>query len=296
MPFGAYHFGRIQLYFIPANMLAVPLTALWVMPAGMAALGLMPFGLERLALVPMGWGIDLVLRVGRAVSALPDATLPVPHMAPAGLALLALGMAWLGIWRGKVRLAGVVAIALGIASAWFVRPPDLLVSPDARLIGVRTAAGVFVAENGKDGFTRDAFRQFWGADTLRPLPPAGDVAGDVAGGAIRCDAGACLIRPRPEGAAALLLRRRGIAACAGAAVLVAPEPARGVCPRGVALVDRFTVWRYGADANWLDKGGVRLLSDAAWRGRRPWVIAPTRARRRAPAGGLPMAGSDRSSR
>lgn len=292
MPFGAYHFGRIQLYFIPANMLAVPLTALWVMPAGMAALGLMPFGLERLALVPMGWGIDLVLRVGRAVSALPDATLPVPHMAPAGLALLALGMAWLGIWRGKVRLAGIAAIALGIASAWLVRPPDLLVSPDARLIGVRTAAGVFVAENGKDGFTRDAFRQFWGADTLVPLPEAGDAAG----GAIRCGGDACLIRPRPDGAAALLLRGRGAVDCAAAAVLVAPEPARGVCPRGVALVDRFTVWRYGAYAIWLEAGGARLLSDAAWRGHRPWVIGPVRARRAAPARGLPMAGSDRSSR
>ncbi len=33
-PFGAYHFGKIQLYFVLANMIAVPLTAMWVMPAG----------------------------------------------------------------------------------------------------------------------------------------------------------------------------------------------------------------------------------------------------------------------
>ena len=37
-PFGAYHFGHVQLYYVFANMVAVPLTAMWVMPAGLIAL------------------------------------------------------------------------------------------------------------------------------------------------------------------------------------------------------------------------------------------------------------------
>ena len=60
-PFGAYHFGRIQVYFVVANMIAVPLTALWAMPAGLIGLLLMPFGLDWLAFVPMGWGVDAIL-------------------------------------------------------------------------------------------------------------------------------------------------------------------------------------------------------------------------------------------
>ena len=48
-PFGAYHFGRVQVYFVVANMIAVPLAALWVMPAGLVALLLLPFGLDWLA-------------------------------------------------------------------------------------------------------------------------------------------------------------------------------------------------------------------------------------------------------
>ena len=55
-PYGAYHFGHVQLYFIFANAVAVPLTAFWVMPLGIVALLLMPFGLDHLAFVPMGWG------------------------------------------------------------------------------------------------------------------------------------------------------------------------------------------------------------------------------------------------
>src|SRR5215213_2380899 len=37
-PFGLHHFGRLQLYGVVANALAVPLTSALVMPAGMAAL------------------------------------------------------------------------------------------------------------------------------------------------------------------------------------------------------------------------------------------------------------------
>lgn len=55
-PFGAYHFGQAQIYNVLANMVAVPLTALVVMPAGLASLALMPLGAEAVALVPMGWG------------------------------------------------------------------------------------------------------------------------------------------------------------------------------------------------------------------------------------------------
>ena len=76
-PYGAYHFGHIQLYFIVANLLAVPLTAMWVMPFGLLGLALMPFGLESLGLVPMGWGVQAILWIGRTVSSWPAATLAV---------------------------------------------------------------------------------------------------------------------------------------------------------------------------------------------------------------------------
>ncbi len=67
-PFGAYHFGRIQVYFVVANMVAVPLAALWVMPAGLIALLLLPFGLDWLAFVPMGWGAEAILYVARTTA------------------------------------------------------------------------------------------------------------------------------------------------------------------------------------------------------------------------------------
>jgi competence protein ComEC len=46
------------LYSPLANVVAVPLSAMWTLPWGVVTCLLMPFGLERFALIPMGWGID----------------------------------------------------------------------------------------------------------------------------------------------------------------------------------------------------------------------------------------------
>ena len=93
-PFGLYHFGRLQLYGVAANALAVPLTSVLVMPAGMAAAALMPFGLEDLALVPMGWGVEGILAVARWGRRLAGAALTVPPIPAWGLGLCAFGMLW----------------------------------------------------------------------------------------------------------------------------------------------------------------------------------------------------------
>jgi len=68
MPYGAYHFGHIQIYYVIANMVAVPLTAFWVMPLGLLSLPLMPLDLEWLTLVPMGWGAEAIVWVATTAS------------------------------------------------------------------------------------------------------------------------------------------------------------------------------------------------------------------------------------
>ncbi len=283
-PFAAYHFGRVQVYFVLSNMVAVPVTAFWVMPAGLLSLALMPFGLQSLALTPMGWGAAAILAIARATAALPQAVIQVPHAPAWGLAVMAIGIAWLGLWRSQIRLAGVGFIVAALLSPAFVRPPDILVSDDAKLIALRTGSGVFLQHvSGASKFTREAWEQYWAESAFAPFP----ATGEEAAGLIDCTARDCLIRPRADVAPALLLRPGvvGPARCGGVAVLLAAEPAKGVCPRGALLVDRFTVWRQGAEAIWLTSDGARVLSDRAWRGERPWVpplVYPHRKPRPAP--------------
>jgi competence protein ComEC len=259
-PFAAYHFGHFQLYFVLANMIAVPLTAMWIMPAGLLALALMPLGFDGPAFAVMGWGVQAVLWIARTVSAWPAATIAVPHMPDWGLALVASGLIWLGLWRSRLRLAGVLPLLVGLAAPLLVTPPDILISDDARLIALRTAHGLYAQSAGSDRFVRDSWEQYWAAGPLL------DLSAGAANDAVTCTGETCLLRPRATGAAALLLRPGASPVC-GQTVTLSSEPVRD-CP----AIDRFAVWRNGSHAIWLGDTGATILSDRETRGARPWVV------------------------
>ncbi len=256
LPYAAYHFGNATLFYVPANMLAVPLTALWVMPWGMAALALLPFGLERLALVPMGAGIAGLRAIARAVAAWPDAVWPVPQMPPAGLALVSAGLIWLCLWRTRVRLVGLAPLLAGLASPWLVPAPDILVSPDARVIAVRVGGELFVSTApGASAFDREAPGRVWGITAATPLT---------------CPAGACRLTIR--GARAVLLTDPA-ADCGGAVIVLSALPLHGDCHVPL-VVDRFSARDDGATTITVGPVGALRETDRARRGQRPWVVAP----------------------
>jgi len=262
-PYAAYHFGQIQLYYVVANMAAVPINAFLVMPAGLLALLLMPLHLEYLALIPMGWGVSAIIWIGRSVSAWPDATLGVPHLAPWGLAVFSLGLAWLGIWRSRLRLAGLAAMAVGLASPIWMAPPDVLISADARLIGYRQGDAMLLQKtSGGSAFTEESWRSYWNVTHTSALD---------------CPAENCFLQPRPGAPGAVLLRGAGTDAVCTASLLISAEPIRLSCQPRIPFIDRFSVWRNGAYAAWLGET-PRIVSDRELRGERPWVL------------GLPLAG------
>ncbi|WP_198373719.1 ComEC/Rec2 family competence protein, partial [Roseomonas rosulenta] len=224
-PFGLAHFGRLQWYGVAANAVAVPLTSVLVMPAAMLAALLMPLGLDGPALAVMGWGCEAVLVVAREVASWPGAATGARPIPPWGLACFGFGMLWLCLWRLPWRWAGVPLMALGLASPALHRPPDLLVSGDARLIGFAAEGAVWLQrQSGASNLVRDSWLRAHGTTDARPLPREGEAAG----GAIACRPGACTLRAVPDGTAAMLLRGEAPdQACGRAAVIVSAEPVRG---------------------------------------------------------------------
>ena len=136
--------------------------------------------------------------------------------------------------------------------------------------------------SGASRFIRDDWTEYWGAGEMQTMPRTGTAAD----GAVVCDEAGCLLRPNASARAALLVRGAvSAASCRAASVEVAAAPARGLCPRPwPALVDRFTVWRYGSVAVWLRPEGAVVVTDRAVRGARPWV-APLPERKAGISGG-----------
>jgi competence protein ComEC len=212
----------------------------------------------------------------------PEAAPLLPPLPAPALVVASFGFCWLALWRGGVRLLGVPIIAGALWAGMTAPPPDILVSADGRLVAFRTASGVFLHEQpGATAFARQALLRRLGAEAAQRLPPEGVAAA----GAIACTAQSCRFRPRPDAAEALLFRtappargeRRGTpvepalvaAACGQVVLLIATEPLRPRCDAS-AVVDRFGLWRNGAQAAWLG-AEARVVSDRAWRGDRPWV-------------------------
>jgi competence protein ComEC len=258
MPFAAYQFQQIQPYWIFANLIAVPLTALWIMPLGLLSLALMPLGCAWLALAPMGWGIKIIVWTTEQISGWPDAMLRVTPMPATAILLYAAGLAWLCIWRGRVRLAGIAAMAAALAIYAAARPPDVLVSPDAKLIAVSAPPDLFLFRQKKaSGFALAAWQPVWGGQGFSPFDTS------------QCNASLCAITTK-SGPVAIALSAPET--CPTAILVVSPEPLHGVC-RATKIIDRFTVWHDGAVAAWLTPTGVLLRTDRGVQGARPWVPA-----------------------
>jgi competence protein ComEC len=281
--FAAYHFNRLSFLGVLANLVGVPLTGFWIMPWGLLAMLLMPLGLEKLALVPMGWGIAGLNAIAFYFADWPQAAALVPSLPGVSLWLMTLGGLWLCLWRRRWRLAGLpivlAGLLLGPAPA-----PDLLMSEDGRVLGVRDRLGVVhVASPRIDRFVAEA----WARRSGQPAATKWTVSAEETALGLGCDPGLCRWRKGPWRVALVSDERRLGEACANADLVLSTVDAQARC-RGPRLVlDRRDAWREGAQALWLEESGVRRLTGNGVRGDRPWV--PNRSARQAIAGRAPGA-------
>lgn len=277
-PYALYHFNRFAAFGVVANLLAVPITSLWVMPWAILAFPLYLFGLESYALVPMGWGVEAILAVAKLVAGWGGSVALFPAMPAWGLATLTLGGLWLCLWRTRWRLAGVPLILLGLASIATQRTPDVLVSGDARLVAVRGADGLLQLSTTRAGrMTRETWLRRAGQDEALAWP----TSGTSEDGRLSCDAAGCLYRA--AGQIVAIVREPVALAedCRVAGVVVSLIPVRRTCPSAQVLIDRFALWREGGHAIWLEADGrSRVETVRGMRGQRPWV-APVPEPRRA---------------
>ncbi len=273
-PFAAFHFHKSQQYAVIANLVAMPICNLVVMPAALATLILMPLGLEAVALWVMGAGIDAMLWTARRVAGLPGAVLHIPAMPLSAFLAMVAGGLWLALWQTRWRLFGLALIAGGIALAPASRLPDLLIGRDGALVAVREDDGRLAAL----GPARDTY------ELSRWLESDGD-AHDAAhqGRHVRCDRIGC--RARVKGLTVAVAQRPAAFAddCRHASIVVSPIVSPRSCAKPKVVVDFFAARREGTHAIYIaDDGTLDIETVAGRRGQRPWStrVSP-RSRREA---------------
>ena len=273
-PFALFHFNRLAVYGLAANLVAVPVTAFWVMPLGLIALVLMPFGLEMWPLAAMGWGIDVILAVAAEVTSWPGAVSHLPPPTIVGMLFLAAGGLWLTLWQGRWRIAGVPVMLLGFLSPQLVTRPDILIAPDGRLMAVRLSdQRLLISSVRRKSFVASVWTRREGAVAPGRWPRRG------VRDRLRCDREGCIYR---QGAYVVALSKTRMAVaedCPAVTLLISRLPVGDRCPAPLRIIDLYDMRDFGAHAIWLGEG-ITIATDRAIRGNRPWVaLPPVRSRR-----------------
>ena len=270
-PFAAYHFHRSQQYAVLANLVAIPICNVVVMPLALAALVLMPLGLEALALVPMSFGIDAMSWCAAFVAKLPGAVGHIPAIPLAAFVFMVPGGLWIALWQTRMRMAGAVLVLAGIALAPFMPRADVLVARNGELVALRGADGRLSALPARQSKY----------EVERWLEYDGDAraASDVQkGAAFRCDGVGCIADVK--GVRVAVAKHPAAIAddCDAARIVVLSEPRPEYCAARGVVVDFFDVWREGTHAIYIDADpddangppAVRIDTVASHRGERPW--------------------------
>jgi len=268
-PFSLYHFNQSAVYSLPANILAMPLMGLVVMPLAVIGLVLMPFGWDAPAWKFAAAGVDGVTAIAAFFSALPGAVFMLPQWPASALAALTLGGLWFCLMTEPWRLAGLLALpfaALMIASA---RPPDLFFggrTPTAALV-LRDEGVLASSAPRRELFAQRVWMEHAGIDGWRRRP-------EPLSKRSSCDGNGCIIS-RNGWKVSILSSPLGLSEdCARADLVLAEFPLqladREACTARV--IDRGDLRRDGAHAIWFGNDGlIRVQSARAMRGVRPWT-------------------------
>ena len=173
--FSAHHFHRMSGYGMIANVAAMPIISMVVMPMGVVSLLTMPFGLDYWPLTAMGLGLSAVLAIAHDVAAMGEdfATGRLPIMATA---LLTAALVILVFTRTRLAALAAVPVLIAVPLIWSgagAGRPHLLISEDGRLVAMLQADQLATNRSRPPSFVFDQWASALRAEThLAPAEAA----------------------------------------------------------------------------------------------------------------------------
>jgi competence protein ComEC len=156
-PFAAAHFNRVAHLGLVANLLAVPVMGMVVMPGAVLMAVLAPLGLEAPGVWLVEAGCRWILFVAKAVGGVAGAESAVVHPPMAVLPLVTAGGLWLCLWLGWGRWGGVGPCVLAFGIWAMADRPPILIAPGGGLVGVVGVEGRALNKATGDSFAADTW-------------------------------------------------------------------------------------------------------------------------------------------
>lgn len=268
-PYAAAHFNRVAHFGLLANLLAVPVMGILVMPGAAILAVLGPLGMDQPGVWMIDYGSRWILMVATWVAGFDGAVSAVITPPDAVLPLLTLGGLWVILWQGRLRWAGtalgVVALVLWVRS----ERPVLLIAESGGLIGVMTDEGRVMSKVEGDGYAAESW-----------LENDGEVV-EQASAHARSGLDQSILRTTRvmlSGTDVVLVTGKtaleALDGCGGADVLISNTVLAGTRPCDV--IDLARLRETGSIAGRTVDGTLTLVTSRDLTGERPWTIGPAR--------------------
>lgn len=254
LPFTIYLFHRFSLHAIEANLVAVPLTSLVIMPSALLTCLLTPIGLGAGPLWVFEKSLGILIKIATTVASWPGANIGIPHPPLLSFVLLVVGGLWLCLWQQTWRRWGFVPIVLGFLGVCWQDAPHLLIDGQGKLVGLYEGKNLSVSSTRKGKFTAKTWQQYLAAQDIKPLP---------------CVEGVC--KATLHQIPILISHHQDHQPCEKGAILIRFEPSRNPCPAALLTLDWYDLWRGGGHVLWLRETGVYIEKVNTAQGLRPWT-------------------------
>ncbi len=253
LPFTIYLFHRFSLHAVEANLVAVPLTSLVIMPAAFLSCLLSPVGAGDLPLAVFETSLALLVKIAAAVSSWRGTNIPMAHPPLFSFVFIVVGGLWLCLWQQPWRKWGIFPICLGFLAAFWEDAPHLLIDGRGKLVALYENNILHLSSLRKGKFVADVWKKHLAAQEIKPLP---------------CKEGVC--EATFKGVPIVISSVKENQPCVKDAVLIRLEPSQKVCPEAYHTLDWYDLWRGGSHALWLTPHGLRLEKVRPARHHRPW--------------------------
>ncbi len=263
MPIVMFHFHRAGTYGALANVIAIPLVTFVSMPLIALALLLDLAGLGGPVWWLAGKSLELLLGIAHFTAGQPGAVRLTAQMGNATFALFLLSGLWLALWRGRVRLLGLLPAAVA-GSLFAATPvPDILISGDGRHVGITgETEGLLVLRESRSDYVTDNLLELAGV--------AGEPVALEDWPGAQCNPDFCVVTLQRGGrdwhllmsrSRALVTERALAAACERADIVVSDRRLPSSCRPRWLKADRQSLEKSGGLAIVLDPPGVQSVAD-----------------------------------
>ncbi len=259
--YAAFHFYRFAPYGVLANVAAMPMIGLVIMPGALLGVLLLPFGFDFIGWTMMGYGIEGMIAVASFVSAMAGAEGRIAAFG--GMALLAgtLALLLFSIPATWLRLAGIPFALFAAYLMWNGPRYDVLIGSEGDIVAIRSGDGrLAIHALRSNRFTRENWLAAEG------LPPEFTTQAALP---FVCDAVGC-VGKLADGALVAIAKNAAslLEDCGRAALVITARAAPENCTSPV--IDRRALAATGALALRRTATGWEAIASRALHADRPW--------------------------